>query len=287
MKSSGKILTIFLVIIAILLISLTAISLFFFQIEIDKGKDSAATLDTNKKQISSLSEELKKKEKEIFLLKEKHKESDDRVDDLSDELELERGLRQEIKLENQTLAKQLEDEEKEKERLREKVASNLINSQEKIASLEAKLQKELKNRNQIEQKFQELKNQHQKIGQGMPSDLIEDQLMIVEDDGSIINVEIDSMMSNLDEELLQIVEIPKNLPEGRVLTVDNDTEFVIVSLGEKEGLKSGMILGVYRGSDYLGDVQITRVQTDMSAADIIPPLSSLMIRKNDQVSAKK
>ena len=43
MNSSGKVLVIFLVIIAVLLISLTAISLFFFQKETERRKIAEAT----------------------------------------------------------------------------------------------------------------------------------------------------------------------------------------------------------------------------------------------------
>src|SRR3989338_7060905 len=84
---------------------------------------------------------------------------------------------------------------------------------------------------------------------------------------------------NLDK----IVVIPQGSPEGRVLTVDNSTEFIIVNLGEKDGVKSGNILSIYRGKDYLGDVKVTSVQPEMSAADIIPPFTSQQVRKNDQV----
>ena len=74
--------------------------------------------------------------------------------------------------------------------------------------------------------------------------------------------------------------------EGRVLSIDVETEFVIVSLGEMDGVKIGDVLSVYRDEDFVGDLRITRLQPEMSAADLIPPFSVKSIKKNDQVKAK-
>jgi hypothetical protein len=42
-------------------------------------------------------------------------------------------------------------------------------------------------------------------------------------------------------------------------------------------------MSVYRGDEYLGDVRVSRVQEELSAADLIPPFSSRKVRKNDSV----
>jgi hypothetical protein len=75
--------------------------------------------------------------------------------------------------------------------------------------------------------------------------------------------------------------------EGRILSVDVETEFVIVSLGENDGLSVGNILSVYRNDDYLGDIKVTRLQPKMSAADLITPFSIRNVQKNDQVKVKQ
>ena len=91
---------------------------------------------------------------------------------------------------------------------------------------------------------------------------------------------------NREVDLDKIVVAPSSKPDGRILSVDADTEFVIVNLGEKDGIALGDIMSVYRGSDFLGDIRVTRVQAEMSAADFIPPFSSRKVRKNDQVVFK-
>ena len=38
--------------------------------------------------------------------------------------------------------------------------------------------------------------------------------------------------------------------------------------------------------NYLGDIKVTRLQDEMSAADLLPPFSSQTVRKNDQVTKR-
>ncbi len=80
-------------------------------------------------------------------------------------------------------------------------------------------------------------------------------------------------------ELDKIVVNPQNGTKGHILSVDTDAEFVVFNLGLKQGVKPDDVLSVYRGDEYLGDIKATRVQDEMSAADIIPPLSSREIPK--------
>jgi hypothetical protein len=75
-------------------------------------------------------------------------------------------------------------------------------------------------------------------------------------------------------ELDKIVVNPQDGTKGHILSVDTDAEFVVFNLGLKQGVKPDDMLSVYRGDEYLGDIKATRVQDEMSAADIIPPLSS-------------
>ena len=78
----------------------------------------------------------------------------------------------------------------------------------------------------------------------------------------------------------------KAAPEGRVVMVDTETEFVIVNLGANHGIKEEQVLAVSRGKDQLGEIKVTRVQPEMSAADFIPPLTSRQVRKDDSVVIK-
>ena len=273
-NSSGKVLTVFLVIIAILLISLTAVSIFFFQKEIEKRKTIEVILERSKANEAKLDNELKVVKKENFLLQEKNKEADERINNLMDELDLQAGLREEIKRENADLKVQLMNEKKDHEALQKRVDDGSL-VQEKVGDLNAKLTQAINRGLELEQINQQLQEKVASLEQGLGQTFNKEEP----------SAELKNAQAKVDLE--KIVVVPQEIPEGRILSVDTDTEFVIVNLGEKDGLNIGTMLSVYRGKDFLGDIRVTRVQPEMSAADLIPPFSSRLVRKNDQVVSKQ
>ena len=61
----------------------------------------------------------------------------------------------------------------------------------------------------------------------------------------------------------------KSFPEGRILTVNNKHKFVIINLGQEDGIKPGMSFNVYRGSKDIGRIEVLEVHPGISAADIM------------------
>ncbi|MDP8211829.1 MAG: hypothetical protein P9X22_00880 [Candidatus Zapsychrus exili] len=286
MNSSGKIVTIFLVIFALLLISLTAISMFFFQKELGSRRAAEKGLEEAQVNITSLASSLEVSKKENFVLEEKNKEADERINDLSDEIELEKGLREEMKLENASLKEQLENEIQAKKQIKDSLESQLKESIDKVDQLGAKIQAS-------EQKSQELETSYRRFEEenvvlkGKIADLEEGISVATAKQKELEIKEVEVAAAEEKQvELDKIVVANVETPEGRILSVDTETEFVIINLGEKDGVKMGDLLSVYRGKDYLGDVEITRLQSEMSAADLLPPFSSKLVRKNDQVVSK-
>ena len=312
MNSSGKVLIIFLVITAILIISLTAISLFFFQKETERRKLSEATLEEYQIEKMKVEDDLKELKKQNFLLQEKNKESEARVIDLSDELELESGLREEMKIETVSLEETIDQLTKEKETfvkgieekeaLHEKLTKDLSASEQKIKELEAQLKAEIERSQKLgqlyEKKQQEEALKLEKIQELQAATTVgnTDTKKEVSRDGANLGVELeeivigrttsqtrDGLSGSIFKEIPSVFDLPLN---GRILSVDTETEFVIVSLGEKDGLVLGNVLSVYRNENYVGDIKITRLQSKMSAADLILPLSIRNVQKNDQVKTK-
>jgi len=281
MGSAGKVLTIFIVIIAVLLISLTAISFFFFKKEYENRKSIEMVLNETKDQIKTFQNEIEKMNKKNFFLEEKNKEADERINSLLDELDLEEGLREEMKNENLSLKEKLGKEAKNNVKFKEQLAAALSDSENKMIELNEKIK-------MLESKNKELQNNFNNLGlDGLSksSVAIEKSEILIEDIlvAGIGTAPLESSDIKLDE----IVVVPKDVPDGRILSVDEQTEFVIINLGEKDNVQKGDIMSVFRGQDYLGDIQVSRVQLEMSAADFIPPLSSRVVRKNDQVVSQQ
>jgi chromosome segregation ATPase len=61
---------------------------------------------------------------------------------------------------------------------------------------------------------------------------------------------------------------PKPGFEGKVMSVNEQSNFVIVDIGEKRGLRVGDTLGVYRGPDYIARLEVLQVRPDIAAADL-------------------
>ncbi len=56
--------------------------------------------------------------------------------------------------------------------------------------------------------------------------------------------------------------------EGKVVSVNEENNFVIVDAGEKQGVRLGDSLDVYRGDEHIGRLEVIQVRPDISAADL-------------------
>jgi len=64
---------------------------------------------------------------------------------------------------------------------------------------------------------------------------------------------------------------------GKVVSINEENNFVIVDLGEKSGLRLGDVLSVYRDSKYIARLEVIQVRKDISAADIKEKWSNIVV----------
>jgi hypothetical protein len=268
---SGKTISIILIIVSILFVTSMAASVYVIYQKDEEKRMLELVVEKNRTDLARLDNDNKDLKKSKFLLEEKNKEADDRINSLMDELELQKGLSEEIKTESAKLKEQLAKEIQDKEALQKTIGG--FSNPEDISQLKTKLDAEMNLRAEAEQQVTELQQKlvsvEQQAGKNFEAAKKE------------VSPEVEQAKKQVDLE--KVVVATKDIPEGRVLSVDADTEFLIVNLGSKDGLTPGLIMSIYRGQEYLGDVKVTRVQPEMSAADFIPPFSSRKVRKNDQV----
>lgn len=262
-NSSGKVMTIFMVIFAILLVSTTAIAVFLFQKETERRKEAETLLAQLQASQSAMEKELKTAKDQLVIFEAKNKEADEKINSLLDEVELEKGLREEMKNEVKTLRESVGAEAKVKEELAHGLTVKLDESQRRVQELESQLASAAGRTQELDALTLKLQERVSQLESGSPQ--IELGKIVVSPTGS--------------------TKSPKE--EGRVLTVDAENQFVIVNLGQKDGISEGSTLSIFRDQEYVGDIKVTRVQPDMSAADFIPPLASQNISKNDRVVRKQ
>ncbi len=70
---------------------------------------------------------------------------------------------------------------------------------------------------------------------------------------------------------------------GQVLVVNKEFAFVVINLGQKDGLKESLVFDVYRGQQFLGKVQVERIYDTMSSAVILPEFNKEEIKEGDMV----
>ena len=73
--------------------------------------------------------------------------------------------------------------------------------------------------------------------------------------------------------------------EGRILAVNSSWNFVVLSLGDRNGVVNGAEMLIKRGAQLIGKVRITSVEPSTSIADIVPNSihGSLTVQPGDSV----
>jgi DNA repair exonuclease SbcCD ATPase subunit len=73
--------------------------------------------------------------------------------------------------------------------------------------------------------------------------------------------------------------------DGQILKVSDNGKLVELSIGRDEGLREGHTLVVYRGSSYVGKVQIRETAPDRAVGQVLEKFSNGPIKVNDNVTA--
>jgi len=283
LNKSGKTLTIFIVLIFILLISSTSIGFYLYHQEEHMLEKNQVELDASYANAAKLQSQIKDIQSQLDLAQDKAKDADQKINNLLDEQDLNEGLRAALKKENADLKTRLDDIEASRKKIKTELDGSvsklfqyqdlLTASQSKSKELETRLDSLTETNKNMQAKIDELKADMKPYDQRTPEQQIASE--VVPPGQSKDKVELDKIVVN-----------PQTGTTGHILTVDTDAEFIVFNLGLNQGVKPDDVLSIYRGDEYLGDVKATRVQDEMSAADIIPPLSSREIRKNDTVVLK-
>lgn len=269
---SGKALTFILIVFVVLLLSVTGISLFFFLKEIDLHKAAEYKLEQLQQVEAKLNADLKAAQEQIILLDEKKKDAEEHVESLLQEVDLQKTAKEEVQKQNQTLQDDLQKEVKAKEEIRSRLNQDLQAAQDKYNAVKSELDKVLVRNKELEAARTDITAQIEGVNQGVSS--VNETVTPLGGSGVTLGK-------------IVVSPSPGAGSKGKVISVDSDTDFVIVSLGEKDGIAKGSILSIFRGNDYLGDVKVSRVLAEMSAADFVPPFKSQNVKKDDQVVLKK
>lgn len=121
-----------------------------------------------------------------------------------------------------------------------------------------------------------------------------DQIIQVKDDLKAARIEA-KQVSTKDSRVVQLQPIvvkagnegsgSKGVPVGgQVLAINDENNFVIVDVGEDDGVKSGQTLSVYRNNQRIGTLEVIQTRKEISAADIKNVNSGSVIKIGDMVN---
>ncbi|MDP8265462.1 MAG: hypothetical protein P9M07_00790 [Candidatus Aceula meridiana] len=267
---AGKTSVIFLIVFSILLLSLTAITMFLFQKERELRKMTEAKLEMSQENHDKVVKDLEEAKQQIFILDEQKKEIQEKIEGILDDLELEKGLREEMKNESLALSKEVDSLTAEKERFQQAA----IELREKADGLEDQLAEEQNLR-------QEAQAELERIVQWREQDFPSEGGDEVVDEGE--DVSLDKIVVSSEEKGFE----PGGIIEIEILKVNAENNFIIINVGKSGNVEENTVAQVFRGDKLLGEVKITRVQKSMSVADVVPPLTASEIKINDKVVLKE
>lgn len=84
-------------------------------------------------------------------------------------------------------------------------------------------------------------------------------------------------------QLEKIVVKPQTGMVGKVIMVNKEFAFVVINLGNKDDLQLQEALSVYRNDEFIGKVQIEKIEENMAAAAILPQWKDIEFMENDEV----
>lgn len=278
-NNSGKALTIFLVLIAIILVSLTAISVFLLIKQVQLREAAEYNVDQLKASESTLKSKFESVKKDRDLLVQKTKEAELKIESLLEELDLAEGVRDEVKKENRELRDSLDGLKKTSEALTEQLQVKEEEAQQRVSEIQGKLDAAVERNKALDAERQSLEQEFKALQEKLETGKVESETEAM--DAGVEGEE----GANVD--LSKIVITAESGDDGVVVSIDKDADFVIVSLGERNGVKEGAKLSIYDGETYLGDILVTKVLPEMSAADFVSPLTSQDVSEGNIVRTKE
>ncbi|MFH1777744.1 MAG: hypothetical protein ABH952_09345 [Candidatus Omnitrophota bacterium] len=152
----------------------------------------------------------------------------------------------------------------------------LDSKQEKVVALEKELHDEILRTASFRIMLVDLRSEYTRIKKGMAELRIANEMMADK---------VKQMLEKKTISLEKIVINREKIPQGRIVSVNKYFDFVIIDLGEQDGLKAGEVLGIFKGRDAVGEVQIEKLYEEISAAAILPNSQKDRLEAGDMVKA--
>ena len=154
--------------------------------------------------------------------------------------------------------------------------TDLSNAQAQVTTLKTDSEKLTADLAAANQKIAELTNPTPNPNGGQPNSALAELQTQIEEQKTVIS----KLTADLNNAQAKIAELTKDADdrrklalrpgvEGRILAVNPAWNFVVLSLGDKQGVASNTELLVKRGNQLVGKIRVTSVEPSSSIADIV------------------
>jgi len=225
------------------------------------------------------------KEKNSRVLTEKTLEDTKQAKDkIQKELDNQNKLKAELELQVTDLKGKLVSLQDQAEKFASQIAEEKQAKEDAVAQLDEKIKEVESIKTNFESANKErlsLQEQYDKISRDYET--LQDELKTVKAQNDGLSKQLGELEAKKEVELDKIVVKPGFEAEGKVLVVNKEFNFIVVSAGNNKGLTPGVIISVFRDGNFVAKAQVEKVYETMSAANIMP--DSGEIREGDIAKA--
>lgn len=275
MKAKGK--TGIIILVILLILSLTGAIIGFYSFQKERLK------------VIVLNEELENLKVEKRIAEAKLVESRKRVIELDTQLQATRTEIEELNSELEQTKNQKDEFYSQIEKLQFQ-----LQGQEKLKNqLEAKQIQALDQIDKLQILVQELQAGKDELEAGLNKFRTEGEValgkIVVEQKEIALDISSEEALSGIPSEVPSMESIQaQDIPtlEGEVLVINKDYDFAVTDLGSQNGIGVGDILLVYHNDNYIGDIQVDRIQETMSVCLFVSEAVEDKIGEGDKVIRK-
>lgn len=268
-----------LVLIGLIVISLSLAGNIFHLLQKERARSLSLQGELEELRSRQKAAELKLKESGRFIseLQSKLEQTKIQIDTLNAD------LRQEKTAKEETLTKveQLKIDLEQREGLRSDLEKKFSEAQKEIQNLQAQVKELGVKKAGLETKLKDLEAQTQAQAQAQGIEL---GTIVVSPEPTLPQAE--PVKSPKEKPKKPVASAKEASLEGKVLVVNKDYNFAVITLGSKDGLEIGNIFSVYHNNKYIGDISVEKIYDSMSAAGFTSGDLKDKINEGDKVVRK-
>lgn len=266
MGKKASTLTILLIAMIVVTLALAGGGFYMFKQEQKKNLDLYDKLDeiSTKQRITET--KLRESEKFIVDLQQRLLDAKSQMDTLSAGLKQEQAARQEATAKLELLRTDLE----QQKTLRADLEKKFSQAQEDVRNTQAQLSDLQSQKATLESKVKDLETKTQGVELGK---------IVVGPEVSFPTETKDKKEKTAKEKVVQGLE-------GKVLVVNKDYNFAVISLGSKDGVSLGDVFEIYHNNKSIGEVRIEKVHDSMAAAGFVNTDIKNKVSEGDKVTQK-